>query len=75
MSKAVCEPCAGTGILSASLVQGEEERHIAVIVCGGAHFSHEVVEKNILAMHNATGLNVDIVGTEKPGRLEKQEKK
>lgn len=61
-----CVACCGTGVLSAALKENEEGRLISVVVCGGAHFSHEAAEKNILAMHNATGLNIDILGVEKP---------
>lgn len=61
-----CISCCGTGILSASIKQTEDERQIAVVVCGGAHFSNEMAEKNILAMHAATGLGIDILGVEKP---------
>jgi hypothetical protein len=73
MSKSACHSCAGTGILHASVVSNEEGRHLAVVVCGGAHFSNEAAEKNILAMHEITGLDVDILGVEKPA--EKQDRK
>jgi len=54
-------------------VSNEKGRHLAVVVCRGAHFSSEAAEKNILAMHEATGLDVDIIGVDKPA--EKQDRK
>jgi hypothetical protein len=66
-----CEVCCNTGILSAKLVNEEEGgRHIAVVVCSG-HFSSENAEKNMLAMHKATGHDVNVLRVEKHGDKEK----
>jgi hypothetical protein len=72
-SKSNCFHCADTGILKAGITTNEEGRVISVVVCGGFHFSNETAEKNILAMHEATGLDVDILGVDKP--VEKQDRK
>ena len=67
-SLGVCDPCCSTGILRATLVNEEEGgRHIAVVVCGASHYNNDAAEKNMIAMHNATGLGIDIISVEKPG--------
>jgi len=64
--------CANTGILSASLVREEEGRRIDVVVCG-AHYNNEVAEKNIVSMHDVSGLKVNVLRVEKPA--ERQDKR
>lgn len=55
-----CLSCSNTQLLAASLETDEEGfKYIAVVVCT-AHKNHDIAEKNILAMHNVTGLDVDI---------------
>ena len=62
---AYCDPCADTQILRATLIdEGDGGKHIKVLVCD-AHYSNDKAKANILAMHNATGLNVDIVVAKK----------
>jgi hypothetical protein len=60
-----CGFCAGTCILNSSLVREEEGgKHIAVVVCG--HHPRELIEKSLIAMHEASQLDIDILSVEKP---------
>lgn len=61
-----CLACCGTGVLRAAVKYTEEGcKFIDAVVCLG-HFNQEAAEKSLLAMHNATGLNVDVSSAEKP---------
>lgn len=60
-----CVSCSNTQLLAASLECGEEgNKYIIAVVCSD-HKNHDIAEKNIIAMHNVTGLDVDIK-VEKP---------
>lgn len=59
-----CNHCANTGILRATLVKTDEGNHIGAVVCG-EHFNNDLAEKNLTAMHLASGLDIDIISVEK----------
>jgi len=54
-----CGSCGNSTLLSASLVNEEEGRHIDVVVCG--NHAQADIEKVLLGMHAETGLDIDIV--------------
>jgi hypothetical protein len=63
-SKSECVNCCNTGILRAHLKEDEEGgRHIVATVC--QHYSNDMAERTLIAMHEATGLHIDVVRAEK----------
>jgi hypothetical protein len=82
----VCDICASTGILSATLMKegnsyvtedGKPTKNVGILVklCG-EHYSHALAEKNVMAMERITGLKVQVIRPEKkdpPPPPEKEE--
>jgi hypothetical protein len=62
-----CKFCANTGILNADLFRNKETgaRKINVILCGENHIKN-FAEKSLEDLKNGSGLQVDVIKTEKP---------
>jgi hypothetical protein len=78
----VCEVCASTGILSATLMKegnsyltadGKPTKNIGILVklcTEKTHYSHALAEKNVMAMEQITGLKVQVIKSEKAKKEE-----
>jgi hypothetical protein len=65
--KTNCDFCANTGILNANLFTNKDTgvRKINVVLCGENHIKN-FAEKSLEDLRNGSGLQVDVIKTEKP---------